>query len=96
MMNNMKMMNDMELNMVAGGDISAHGSGASGSWDDHYGVKPHGGGVSGGWDSPVQVTEPVPEVAAPQTQVTYETEITIIMYEEMWKPHGRINWDCPW
>ena len=34
-------MNDMELNMVTGGEATAHGSGASGSWN-----KSHNGPVS--------------------------------------------------
>ena len=89
---NMNMLNDMELNLVAGGEAQPHGSGASGGWDD-FNVQPHGGGVSGGWGpSPVVPEPPAPE---PQPQVIYET--TVIVVDEAWmKKNKRIRWDCPW
>ena len=77
MMNNIKMMNDMELDMVVGGEAYPHGGGASGSWDDDFTIRAHGGGVSGGW-VPVETT---PEPESPTNVVEKETEVIIVVVD---------------
>ena len=88
MMNNMKMMNDMDLELVAGGSVHAHGSGVSGSWDDESTVHAHGGGVSGGWE-PAEI---VPEPVTPPIVVEKETEVIIVVVDNTYhkpKKHKR-------
>ncbi len=84
----MKMINDMELNMVAGGMATAHGSGASGGWEEaeKYDVKIHGSGVSGGWGP--SLAAPETEVPTNVVEVETETEVIIIMADT--------TQHCPW
>ena len=81
----MKMINDMELNMVAGGMTAAHGGGVSGGWEE-VDAKAHGGGVSGGW-GPSLVA---PETEAPTNAVEVETEAEVIIVMADTTQH------CPW
>ena len=88
MMNNMKLMNDMDLEMVTGGDAYAHGSGASGGWDEEYGTVIHGGGVSGGWGAPEPI---IAEPVVTETVIEETTEVIIVMMEEEYTKPNRRN-----